>query len=96
MRHYDQILGICEFIAAIQNIIHDDRVDVVYDDHARDLKVLVGQITTSVTDDNMVTQLSPDLRPVESLVKVSIGPESLVSGDAIELEVFEAIPVVGI
>ena len=42
MRHYDQILGICELITAIQNIIHGDRVDVVYDDHARDLKVLVG------------------------------------------------------
>lgn len=36
----------------------------------------------------MVTQLSPDLRPVESLVEMSIRPESLVSGDTIEFEVF--------
>lgn len=89
VRRGDQELGIEYVIVAVNDVVGRHRVHVMDDDLVIDLIAFDAEVHTEISGDHIVTSLLPLSRSVESLVQITIEPES-------GLPDFTAEPEVGI
>lgn len=68
----DQELWVKDVFVPSDYVVHSHRVHVVYQDFIEDLVILDTQITTIVSGDYVMANLSPLGRPIEPLVNVSV------------------------
>lgn len=89
VRRGDQKLWIEYVVVAVNNVVCRHRVHVMDDDLVIDLIPFDAEVHTEISGDHIVTSLLPLSRSVESLVQVTIEPES-------GLPDFTAEPEIGI
>ena len=70
----NQVVRVCELSGVIENIIHRDGVDVVYAKQSLsfNLPSLDAQVTTAITNDDVIPLPFPFVRLVEALVQISL------------------------
>lgn len=90
-RRGDKELRIDKRQIPLQNIDLRDWVHVMDDDSTVDLIALDAQITAIVSDNNLVSSLSPLSRAVKALIDPSIEPKGGCSYNTTEREVLKAL-----
>jgi len=77
-------------VFTVENIVTSDGIHVVNQDLRVDLIARNTEITTLISEDNLVPGLSPLRRPIKSLIDPPIEAERACSDDSAKREVLES------
>jgi hypothetical protein len=91
MSYCDEELGIENPRVSIDNFLDSHRVHVMDIDPVVDLVIVDAQITTIVSDNNVIAYLAPLSGPIKLLVEVSVEAECHFADLAAQGEIFETI-----
>ena len=87
----DEIVGIEYETCSALNVFDGDRIDVMNRNSTVDLSILNSEIAAIVTNDDLLTNISPVEGLIECLVHVAIEAEGVSTDDSAESQIIVAL-----